>query len=179
MARTGPNRIQKTVHDVQRASACASLLCLIFLIVLAALGCSKKAPPPEPIATTTAQPTGLEAVAPADAAKLPNFKDMSGWKNPYLVVREDGIGFVDFSNHEIRILKPEEIPAELVALPRDAWPYGRVVLVGQAMPEGATDAMRAEVLKNRALLMGTLKELDVEYREPPQPPPAIPKRASH
>ena len=33
---------------------------------------------------------------------------MTGWKNPYLVVREDGIGFLDLSNREIHILKVEE-----------------------------------------------------------------------
>ena len=92
---------------------------------------------------------------------------MNDWKNPYLVVREDGIGFVDLSNREIHILKPEEIPAELVALPSGAWPYGRVVLVAQAIPKDPSDQTKVELRKNRALLLGTLKELDVQYREAP------------
>jgi hypothetical protein len=91
---------------------------------------------------------------------------MRDWKNPYLVVREDGIGFVDMSNHEIHILKPEEIPAELASLPSSAWPYGRVVLV-EATPRVPTDQAKAEVRKNRALLVGTLKELHVQIREAP------------
>ena len=71
----------------------------------------------------------------ADPSKYPHFGDMRGWKNPYFVVRDDGIGFVDLSNREVRILKPEEIPAELVSLPSDAWPYGRVVLIAEAVPK--------------------------------------------
>jgi hypothetical protein len=92
---------------------------------------------------------------------------MTGWKNPYLVVREDGIGYVDLSNREIHILKPEEVPAELASLASSAWPYGRVVLVAQAVPKNPTDQTKAELRKNRALLLGTLKELDVQYREAP------------
>jgi len=92
---------------------------------------------------------------------------MSDWKNPYLIVRDDGIGFVDLPNHEVHILKPEEIPPELASLPLSAWPYGRVVLVAEAAPTIPTDQAKAEVRKNRALLVGTLKEFDVQIREAP------------
>ena len=92
---------------------------------------------------------------------------MTGWRNPYLVVREDGIGFLDLSNREIHILKVEEIPAELVSLPSSAWPYGRVVMVAQAAPKNPTEQTKADLRKNRALLLGTLKELDVEFLEAP------------
>ena len=134
----------------------------ILLGVLVA--CSK---PPQPEATVAPQPTGLESIPAPDPSKYPNFTDMSGWMNPYLIVREDGIGFVDLSNREIHILKQEEIPAELVSLPSSAWPYGRVVLVAQALPKDANDRTKAELRKNRALLLGTLKELDVQFREAP------------
>lgn len=92
---------------------------------------------------------------------------MSGWKNPYLIVRENGIGFLDLSNREIHILTPEEIPAELVSLPSSAWPYGRVVLVAQAVPKSPSDQTKADLRKNRALLLGTLRELEVEFVEAP------------
>jgi hypothetical protein len=134
------------------------------VLLLALVACSK---PPETAPTPTPQPTGLESIPSPDPSKYPSFRDMSDWKNPYLVVREDGIGFVDLSNHEVHILKPEEIPAELVSLPSSAWPYGRVVLVAEAVPRIATDQAKAEVRKNRALLVGTLKELDVQIREAP------------
>jgi hypothetical protein len=148
-----------------------SLLAVVFAILLLALAaCSK--PKPQSASSTAAtpatrQPTGLESIPMPDPAKLPPFSKMSDWKNPYFVVRDDGIGFVDLSNHEIHILKVEEIPAELASLGLDAWPYGRVVLVAQAIPSNPTDQSKADLRKNRALLLGTLKELDVQYREAP------------
>jgi hypothetical protein len=141
----------------------AFLACLVLLWSLAS--CSK--PPAETPAAEARQPTGLESIPVPDPSKYPSIRDMGGWQNPYLVVREDGIGFVDLSNHEIHILKPEEIPAELVSLPSSAWPYGRVVLIAQATPKNPTDQAKADLRKNRALLLGTLKELDVPFREAP------------
>jgi hypothetical protein len=159
-------------ENVVRILLTNSVLTVIFLLG-ALVACSK---PPQTTAQMTAAetraaepagPTGLERIPDPDPSKYPLYSDMTGWKNPYLVVREDGIGFVDLSNREIHILKPEEIPAELVALPKEAWPYGRVVLVAQAVPKDPTDQTKAELRKNRALLLGTLKQLGVQFREAP------------
>jgi hypothetical protein len=138
--------------------------CVTFMVLGALVGCSK---PPLPESAEAPHQTGLESIPSADPTKYPKLADMGGWKNPYLVVRQDGIGFVDLSNREIHILKPEEVPAELVALPSTAWPYGRVVLVTQAVPKDATEPTKSDLRRNRALLLGTLKELGVEYREAP------------
>jgi len=136
------------------------------LIVLGGLaGCSK--PAPAPVAETAAGPTGLETIPQPDPTKYPRLSDMASWKNPYFVVREDGIGMVDLSNREIHMLKPEEIPAELASLGSDAWPYGRIVLIAQAVPKSPSEQTKADLRKNRALLLGTLKELDVQFREAP------------
>jgi hypothetical protein len=140
------------------------LIFITSLLLLALAACSK---PPQTEPTDTLSPTGLESIPAPDPSKYPNFSDLTGWKNPYFVVRDDGIGFVDLSNREIHILKPEEIPAELAALPESAWPYGRVVLVSQAAPKDATEQTKADLRKNRALLLGTLKELDVQFRAAP------------
>ncbi|MGA2204103.1 MAG: hypothetical protein ABSG40_19310 [Terriglobales bacterium] len=145
------------VQEVVRIIVALSLLGLL-------VACSK--PPQTPVAETR-QPTGLESIPMPDPSKYPPFSNMSGWKNPYLIVREDGIGFLDLSNREIHVLTPEEIPAELVSLPSSAWPYGRVVLVAQAVPKNPTEQTKANLRKNRALLLGTLKELDVQFRETP------------
>jgi hypothetical protein len=140
------------------------LLPLLFLALLA--GCSK--PPAAPsVASDEPQASGLEAIPPADPSKYPSFHDMSTWQNPYLVIREDGIGLVDASNHEIHILQPDQVQAELVSLPESAWPYGRVVLVTEAALKNPTDQAKADLRKNRGLLAGTLKELDVQIREVP------------
>ena len=154
---TGRNIVRNSVRNTYVFFAC--------LVLLGALvGCSK---PPQPETAETPQPTGLESIPAPDPSKYPNFSDMTAWKNPYLVVREDGIGFVDLSNREIHVLKQEEIPAELVALPSSAWPYGRVVLVAQTAPKNPSEQTKADLRKNRALLLGTLKELDVQVREAP------------
>jgi hypothetical protein len=142
----------------------ASRTLVAIALLLALVACSK---PPQPEPEEAPKPTGLESIPMPDPTKYPRFSDMTGWKNPYLVVREDGIGFVDLSNREIHILKPEEIPAELVSVSSSGWPYGRVVLVAQAMPKNPSDQTKADLRKNRALLLGTLKELDVQFVEAP------------
>jgi hypothetical protein len=141
---------------------------LVTVILLAALtACSKPEAPAPPAAADAKQPTGLERIAEPDPAKYPKFHDLSQWKNPQLVVREDGIGLVDMANHEIHILKLEQVPAELVSLSESAWPYGRVVLVSQAAPTDASEQAKARLRENRGLLMGTLKELQVQVHEAP------------
>ncbi len=160
-------QVRVDVRNVARINAVQTRLVQIVAAVLllgALVACSK---PPQAPAAETPQPTGLESIPIPDPAKYPALTKMSGWKNPYFVVREDGIGFVDLSNREVHILKVEEIPAELAALPSNAWPYGRVVLIGQAALANPSDQAKAELRKNRALLLGTLKELDVQYREAP------------
>jgi hypothetical protein len=138
---------------------------LAALVLLGAMvACSK---PPEPPAVEMQGPSGLESIPMPDPTKYPPLSNMGGWKNPYFVVRDDGIGMVDLSNHEIHILKPEEIPAELASLGSDAWPYGRVVLIAQAVPKSPSDQTKVDLRKNRALLLGTLKQLDVQFREAP------------
>jgi hypothetical protein len=113
------------------------------------------------------QQTGLESVPPADASKYPGLSNLKDWQNPYLVVRDDGIGVVNLASREVRVLKPEEIPAELVSFPTSAWPYGRVVLVTHAKPKDPSENAKKELDKNHELLMGMLKELDVEVHEGP------------
>jgi len=154
--------VRITVFRIQISVA----LALAFLCV-ALVGCSKPPQTAQPVAAETPKSTGLESIPAPDPKKFPTFLDMSGWKNPYFVVRDDGIGIVDLSNREVHILQPEQIPAELVSLGSDAWPYGRVVLVAEAKPKDANDRTKAEIRKNRGLLVGTLKELDVAIQEAP------------
>ena len=170
--------VEKTVRDIadrivgtQRCRGAPIRVAPIVLaafLLLALTACSK---PPEASssgATDAVKSTGIESIPAADPSKYPRFSDMSNWKNPYLIVRDDGIGLVDLSNYEVHILKPEQVEAQLVSLPPSAWPYGRVVLVTEAkskiMP---SDQAKAELRKNRALLAGTLKGLDVVMREQP------------
>ena len=142
-----------------------TLVTVILLGILVA--CTKpETPAPQPAAETP-QETGLERIPEADPAKYPRIQELSSWRNPQLVIREDGIGLVDLENHEIHILTQEQVPAELVSLPIDAWPYGRVVLVSQVAPKAPSEQTKAKLRENRGLLMGTLKELQVKAYEAP------------
>ncbi len=142
---------------------------LITLIMLGTLvACSKPEAPAPQESAATPQPTGLAAIPGPDPSKYPSFHNLKEWKNPYLVVREGGIGFVDSANSEVRILKPEEVPALLNSLPETAWPYGRVVMVGQVKPEDPSNDTKAQLRKNRGLLVGTLRDLKVLIYEAPQ-----------
>ena len=142
----------------------ASLVIVVLALLASLIACSK---PQKPETADTAKQTGLEAIPAADSSKFPDISNMRDWKNPYFVVREDGIGLVDLSNREIHLLKQEEVPAELVSLPTSAWPYGRVVLITEAVPKNLSAQTKEELRKNRGLLIGTLKQLDVEVREMP------------
>ena len=92
---------------------------------------------------------------------------MRDWKNPTLIVREDGIGLLDLANREIHILKPEEVPAALAHLPASAWPYGRVVVIQGNGVAGGTEEGKVRMRANRALLIGTLDSLKVAINEVP------------
>jgi hypothetical protein len=140
---------------------------IALILVVSFASCTKPdAPLPQPSADTPKE-TGLERIPEGDPAKYPRLQDLPQWRNPQLVVREDGIGLVDRENHEVHILTPEQVPAELVSLSETAWPYGRVVLVTQAASKDASEQTKAKLRENRGLLMGTLKELQVQIREAP------------
>ncbi|MBI1740333.1 MAG: hypothetical protein HY233_13210, partial [Acidobacteriales bacterium] len=126
------------------------LVTLILIGILAA--CSKPETPAPQTSAEVQQPTGLERIPDPDPTQYPKFHDMTDWRNPQLVVREDGIGLVDLANREIHILTPEQVPAELVSLPESAWPYGRVVLVTQAKPADNSEQAKVRLRENRGLL---------------------------
>jgi hypothetical protein len=142
-----------------------TLIVLTLLVTLAA--CTKPAVPAPQTVAETAKETGLERIPEADPTQYPRMQDLAGWRNPQLVVREDGIGLVDAENHEIHILKQEQVEAELVSLPLSAWPYGRVVLLSQASARDNSEEVKVRLRENRGLLVGTLKNLQVKIREAP------------
>lgn len=103
----------------------------------------------------------IESLPPADAKKLSAVRDMKNWKNPYLIVRMDGVGLLDPANNEQRILTTDQLLAALAELPTSAWPYGRVVAVAESAPVGSSEADKAQLRRNRALVAGTLESLHV------------------
>ena len=92
-------------------------------ILLAALGACEQQPAlqqPDPQAL-------LQAIPSADSAKYESIRDMKNWRNPYLIVRPDGVALYDTEDSAEIILKPNELLPALAKLPSSDWPYGRVV----------------------------------------------------
>jgi len=137
-----------------------TLAALILVGMLVA--CSK---PPAPAEAPA--PTGIDAIPAPNPALYPSLSNLKDWKNPYLVVREDGIGLVDLNTRDIRLLQPEEVVPVLNALPDTAWPYGRVVLVGEAAPQVPSQQAKDAVHKNRDLLTAALTEKKILIHNTP------------
>ena len=57
------------------------------------------------------------AIPPATPEKYRGMVDMKGWRNPYLIIRADGVALLDPDNHLERILKPGELTQALGNLP--------------------------------------------------------------
>jgi hypothetical protein len=118
-------------------------------------------------APRTPDASALEASAAARILAIPeptpekyrSLINMKGWRNPYLIVRADGVALLDPDNHLERILKPEELTQALGNLPRTAWPYGRVVAVTENGVRGS--ASDDVIRKNRAIVAGTLESMHV------------------
>ena len=142
-----------------------TFIALILLVILA--GCTKPDTSAPQTSAPAPQETGLERIPEPDSTKYPRLENLAQWKNPQLVVREDGIGLVDYDNHEVHVLKLDQVEAELVSLPISAWPYGRAVLLSQAAPKDSSDAAKIRLRENRGLLVGTLKNLQIQIREAP------------
>jgi len=118
---------------------------------LCAVACSPppKAAPPDPAAS-------LQSVPAADPAKYERIVDMRNWRNPYLIVRADGVALLDPADSAEILLKPDEVLAALARLPASAWPYGRVVAVSQSRP-GSSEQDGAAIRRNKGIVGGILE----------------------
>jgi hypothetical protein len=94
-----------------------------------------------------------------DPKKYHSVQAAKGWKNPYLIVRRDGIEIVGITPVG-QAIAVESVPGTLEKLSDSSWPYGLVVAVQDiGILSGKTDPARIEA--NRAKLLNLLKELSV------------------
>jgi hypothetical protein len=128
---------------------------VIFIFWVALCSACNRTPAPAPSAATSS----LQSIPAADPAALAKI-DVHAWKNPYLIVKPDTLALLDVTDHEEKELKPEELSTALSALPRSAWPYGRVVAVTINETQ-ATEDEKIALRKNRALVAGTLKDMQI------------------
>lgn len=130
-------------------------------LVIATLLTACSAPQaPDPVDIEAQAAVHLQTIPAANAAKYGNTRDMKNWRNPYLIVRTDGVALLDPANNEQRLLKTNEVLIALAQLPSTAWPYGRVVAISESRP-GASPEYAAVLRKNRGIVAGTLEQAHV------------------
>jgi hypothetical protein len=138
-----------------------SLICAPagFFLLSALISCSSqsqaaKPPAPEDI---------LQAIPAAIPSQYEPIRNMKEWRNPYLIVRTDGVALYDSADSAEIILKPDEVLAALARLPASNWPYGRVV----AATETATRTSEEDgvaIRRNKGIVGGMLENAHVAVK---------------
>lgn len=104
----------------------------------------------------------LQAIPAADQAQVERIHDMKNWRNPYLIVRPDGVALLDVADSaEIR-LKPAELLPALAALPASNWPYGRVVAATEN--DKVSEQEQVEIRRNRGIVGGMLQDAHIAIK---------------
>lgn len=122
--------------------------------------CAKPPRAAEETAAATSPEARLQQIPPADSQKYANMRDMKAWRNPYLIVRVDGVALLDVTNNEQQIVNPDKLLEALAQLPASAWPYGRIVAIQEIGTTGAEED-KAKLRKNRALVAGSLESVQI------------------
>ncbi len=105
----------------------------------------------------------LQAIPAADPAQYERIHDMKKWRNPYLIVRTDGVALFDTADSAEIILKPEELLPALARLPASNWPYGRVVAAAEGgVPTSEQDAVAMR--RSRGIVGGILQGAHVAVK---------------
>jgi hypothetical protein len=131
-------------------------LAFALVVCLSVLACSpprEQATAPDPVAL-------LQSVPSADPGKYERIVDMRNWRNPYLLLRTDGVALLDPANSAEILLKPDEVLAALARLPASAWPYGRVVAVQEPGVRGSEQDGIA-LRRNKGIVGGILEDAHV------------------
>lgn len=131
----------------------------ILAVSLAPLASCAK-PPQAPEEAAASPEARIHQIPPANPQKYTGLRDLKAWRNPYLVVRIDGVGLLDVSNNEQQIVNPDKLSEALAKLPASAWPYGRVVAVQETDADSSAED-KVKLRKNRALVAGTLESMQV------------------
>jgi len=101
----------------------------------------------------------IQQIPPADPQKYADLRDLKNWRNPYLIIKPNGVALLDVANHEEHVLKTEELPEALADLPPSAWPYGRIVVVSDPGAGSPNDLVL--IRRNRGIVAGTLESMHI------------------
>ncbi len=105
----------------------------------------------------------LQAIPAADAAQLERIHDMRNWRNPYLIVRPDGVALLDAADSAEIKLKPAELLGALAALPASNWPYGRVVAAAENSAK-ASEQDSVAIRRNKGIVGGILQSAHIAVK---------------
>jgi hypothetical protein len=130
-------------------SATATLFLLASLSFYACSSQQSAAAPPAPEVV-------LQAIPAADVAQYDHIQDMKKWRNPYLIVRTDGVALFDSADSAEILLKPEELLPALSRLPATNWPYGRVVAAAENGVR-ASEQDGIAIRRNKGIVGGMLE----------------------
>ena len=132
-------------------------LALILCLELSLVGCSQQtAKAPDPGAT-------LQAIPAAQSSAYESVKDMKQWRNPYLIVRADGVVLFDAPDNAEIILKPDQLLTTLATLPTADWPYGRVVAATESI-HAISDPDGIAIRRNKGIVGGILEGAHIAIR---------------
>ena len=132
------------------------LLFLLFGLSLVACSTQNAAAPP-------AAEVVLQAIPAADSAKYERIHDMKTWRNPYLIVRPDGVALFDVADSAEIKLKPSELLPALAALPAANWPYGRVVAATENSAR-ASEQDGIAIRRNKGIVGGILQDAHIAVK---------------
>jgi hypothetical protein len=131
---------------------------LILLLSISTVACSTEnaAKTPDPQAV-------LEAIPQADPTQYDRIQDMRKWRNPYLIVRADGLALIDSADSAEILLKTDELLPELAQLRPAKWPYGRVVAVAEDTAK-ASEQDTVAIRRNKGIVGGILQDAHVAVK---------------
>ena len=138
------------------------VLCLCALLATP-VACARQPAPQAPEPRTI-----LQTIPAADPAQYQHVKNMKTWRNPYLIVRPDGVALLDVADSAEIILKPEDLLAALAKLPASNWPYGRVVAAAESSRSGS-EQDKIAIRRNKGIIGGILDSAQIAVDWVPSP----------
>lgn len=135
---------------------CAGMACLLLATVVLQ-GCSQQSTAASPDPQTILQ--SIPSATPTEYGKI---RDMKTWRNPYLIVRSDGVALYDVADNAEIILKPDELLPALAKLKPSDWPYGRVVAAAETGKASDQDAIA--IRRNKGIIGGVLQGAHIDVR---------------
>ena len=103
---------------------------------------------------------GFGDVPPADLSAIHRGRTPEEWKNPFLVIRREGVELsTSGGSTGVNSVSVDRMRDILVSLPADAWPYGRIVAVEEISLRFGNDSELID--RNRKALERMLGDLDI------------------